>query len=205
MNIEVALSPPAMTATVNPDLSQSNKARCMNQPHNVSQFGTTPRYQLLPASLPRFNFPKNDHNKQQTKQKHMQNITHQKMNRSCFLAFGHKLALAVVAGCLTFGPLGRADMVTDWNTTLVAAAIASASTDLPPVAARKAAIVQTAVFDAVNGIAPKYEHYFVTEQAPGGARQEAAAASAAYTTLVALYPAQKAMFDAQLVVSLASI
>jgi hypothetical protein len=113
------------------------------------------------------------------------------------------LAMAGLIMCSTV----RADMVTDWNITLVAAATASASTDLPPVAARKAAIIQTAVFDAVNGIARKYEHYFVTERAPGGARQEAAAASAAYTTLVALYPgpAQKAMFDAQLVVSLASI
>jgi hypothetical protein len=95
-------------------------------------------------------------------------------------------------------------MVTDWNVTLVAAAV-NAATDLPPIAARKAAIVQVAVFDAVNGIARNYEPYLVTDKAPGGARQEAAAAQAAYTTLVALYPAQNAMFDAQLASSLASI
>jgi hypothetical protein len=99
----------------------------------------------------------------------------------------------------------RADMVTDWNNTLVAAATASASTDLPPIATRKAAIVQTAVFDAVNGIARRYEPYLVTERAPRGARQEAAAAQAAYTALLAVYPGQKAMLDAQLATSLASI
>src|SRR5690349_6824923 len=99
----------------------------------------------------------------------------------------------------------RADIVTDWTTTMIAAATANASTDLPPVTARKAAIVQTAIFDAVNGIAGKYESYFVAAAAPPGARQEAAAAQAAYTTLVALYPNQKAMFDAQLSASLATI
>jgi len=57
----------------------------------------------------------------------------------------------------------------------------------------------------VNGIARKYQPYFVEDWAPGGARLEAAAAQAAYTTLLALYPTQKAAFDAQLAVSLASI
>jgi len=115
------------------------------------------------------------------------------------------MAASLALAGLAAGFSVRADMVTDWNATLVDAASASASTDLPPVAARKAAIVQVAVFDAVNGIARKYEPYLVTERAPRGAGQEAAAAQAAYTTLVALYPAQQAMFDAQLAASLASL
>ena len=93
---------------------------------------------------------------------------------------------------------------TDWNATLVNAAVATTA-DLPPVTSRKAAIVQVAVFDAVNGIERKYQPYLVTERAPRRARQAAAAAQAAYTTLLALYPAQKAMFDAQLAASLASL
>jgi hypothetical protein len=117
------------------------------------------------------------------------------------LVIASSLALAGLALCSTV----RADMVTDWNATLVDAASASASTDLPPVATRKAAIVQVAVFDAVNGIARKYEPYLVSERAPRGARQEAAAAQAAYTTLVALYPTQQARFDTQLAASLASL
>jgi len=94
-------------------------------------------------------------------------------------------------------------MVTEWNATLSAAI--NATSDLPPVQARKAAIVQVAVYDAVNGIARKYQPYFVTDRAPRGARQEAAVAQAAYITLVAMYPAQKALFDAQLADSLATI
>src|SRR6266581_3926490 len=97
----------------------------------------------------------------------------------------------------------RADTVTDWNATLGAAL--RASTDPNPAQARKAAIVQVAVFDAVNGIARKYQPYFVADPAPGGARQEAAAAQAAYTALLALYPPQKATFDAQLAATLATI
>jgi hypothetical protein len=96
-----------------------------------------------------------------------------------------------------------ADVVTDWNgmlsTVLRNSGVATGSQTRP------AAIVQAAVFDAVNGIARKYEPYFVTEWAPGGARQEAAAAQAAYTALVGLFPEQKPVLDAQLAMSLAAI
>ena len=97
----------------------------------------------------------------------------------------------------------RADMVTDWNLNLEKAAKAAAQ--LPPIEARSAAIVQVAVFDAVNGIMRKYEPYFVTESAPPGGRAEAAVAQAACTALKALYPAQAATFDAELAASIANI
>src|SRR5262245_55972127 len=119
----------------------------------------------------------------------------------------HKVQSLITAGLALVGlatlPAVQADVVTDWNATLAAAL--RASTDPNPAQARKAAIVQVAVFDAVNGIARKYQPYFVTESAPGGARPEAAAAQAAYTALLALYPAQKPMFDAQLSATLAAI
>src|SRR6266576_3983887 len=115
----------------------------------------------------------------------------------------HKLNLALAVLAISSIGAAQADIVTDWNAKLSAAIDAAA--DSNPAAGRKAAIVQVAVFDAVNGIARKYQPYFVDAWAPGGARQEAAAAQAAYTTLVALYPTQKAAFAAQLAVSLASI
>ena len=110
------------------------------------------------------------------------------------------LALAGLALC----SIARADMVTEWNANAVHA-VQTGLSATPPLAARAMAIVQTAVYDAVNGIAQVYEPYFVTEQAPPGARPEAAAAQAAYTVLVALLPAQKTNFDAELAVSLAEI
>jgi hypothetical protein len=110
---------------------------------------------------------------------------------------------AVALLALTDASRVAADMVTDWNVNLEKAAKVAAQ--LPPQEARIAAIVQVAVFDAVNGIDRQYEPYFVTESAPGGARQEAAVAMAAYTALKALYPAQAATFDAELAASIATI
>jgi hypothetical protein len=97
----------------------------------------------------------------------------------------------------------RADIVDDWNANLFSAAKTAAQ--LPPLEARIAAIVQIAVFDAVNCIDRRYEPYFVTDLAPQGTRADAAAAGAAYTALKALYPAQAAAFDAELAVSLATL
>jgi hypothetical protein len=94
-------------------------------------------------------------------------------------------------------------MVTDWNRNYEIAAKAAAQS--PAAEARCAAIVQTAVFDALNGIHRQYQPYLVTERAPGGAREEAAVAMAAYTTLKALYPAQATNFDTELAASIARI
>src|SRR6202140_3024776 len=73
----------------------------------------------------------------------------------------------------------------------------------PPVTSRVAAIVQAAVFDALNGIARRYTPIHVAPAGPAGASREAAAVQAAYATLVQLYPAQKSTFDARLAVSMA--
>ena len=119
--------------------------------------------------------------------------------RAALKQFGLGLALAA----LGLAPGARADTVTEWNANLERAIFATAQT--PGAQPRFSAIVQTAVYDAVNGIARKYTPYFVTEPAPGGARPEAAAAQAAYTALKALYPSQAAALDAELADSLASI
>ena len=96
-----------------------------------------------------------------------------------------------------------ADAITDWNATAEDAVKTAALN--PGVQGRFLAIVHTAMFDAVNGITRTYTPYFVTESAPPGARPEAAAVQAAYTTLKSLFPAQAATFDAQLAASLAAI
>jgi hypothetical protein len=95
------------------------------------------------------------------------------------------------------------DTVTQWNLTMIAGLEAAASP--PPIAARIAAIVQAAVFDAVNGIQRHFTPYHVAADAPQGASRDAAAAEAAYTALVELLPAQQASFDTELSASLAQI
>jgi len=111
-------------------------------------------------------------------------------------------ASLALAGFITVNRV-RADVVTDWNAHLEAAVYATAQP--VPAQPRFAAIVHVAMFDAVNGIARKYTPYFVTEKAPPGARQDAAAVQAAYTTLKALYPSQAAALDAAWAESLARI
>jgi hypothetical protein len=64
---------------------------------------------------------------------------------SCLLAF---VVVTLAAGT------AQADEVTDWNQTMLRAALVGATS--PPVTSRVAAIVQAAVFDAVNGIARQF-------------------------------------------------
>ena len=111
------------------------------------------------------------------------------------------LAITITAAVLADS--ARADMVTDWNIyTELAIRTAGAG---PPAQGRTLAMVHGAIYDAVNGIAQKYTPYRVTDPAPRGATQEAAAAQAAYTVLLALFPSQQAVLDAQLEDSIDSL
>ncbi len=113
------------------------------------------------------------------------------------------IAACIVSAAFTSQSNLRADLVTDWNET--ADVVIRASTPSPPLQLRALATVHAAIYDAVNGIARKYEPYFVTESPPPGARQEAAAAQAAYTSLKGLFPLQSGVLDTQLAESLATI
>lgn len=95
------------------------------------------------------------------------------------------------------------DAVSTWNAAHLRAIVLAQTA--PPYAARNLAIVQAAVFDAVNGIEQQYEPYLVTAQAPSGADPTAAVAAAAHRALSALYPLQQATFDALLSSSLATV
>src|SRR5215470_9154432 len=99
--------------------------------------------------------------------------------------------------------MAQPDAVTQWNLTMITGL--EAAQIPPPPSARIGAIVQASVFDAVNGIARHYAYYHVAPAAAPGASRSAAAAGAAYTALVALIPAQKPLFDAQLAATLAQL
>jgi membrane-associated phospholipid phosphatase len=75
----------------------------------------------------------------------------------------------------------------------------------PPMAARNLAIAHVAIFDAVNAITRTHTHYAVEAAPEAGAAPEAAAAGAAYHTLVALFPARRELFDRALGESLAQL
>lgn len=97
----------------------------------------------------------------------------------------------------------RSNVVIAWNQVLIDS-LAAAGTPAP-VGTRTGAIVQSAVFDAVNGIERRYTPIHVEPNAPRGASQAAAAAAAAHEALIGLFPAQQATLDAQFASSLAAI
>ena len=113
------------------------------------------------------------------------------------------LFLVSVSIFLVMSSIGRADDVTDWNKHMLRAGTVGGTS--PLVMSRVAAIVQASVFDAVNGIDRKFAPVHVAPAGPADASRRAAAVEAAYTALVALFPAQKATFDARLAVSLTAI
>lgn len=112
------------------------------------------------------------------------------------------LIVVVVAG-FAAPAVAQADVVTDWNRTMVTGLEAARLGPQP--SSRIGAIVQTSVFDAVNGIERRYTPFHVTPDAPPGASRAAAAAGAAYTALVALIPSQESLFDQKLQATLAQI
>jgi PAP2 superfamily/Bacterial Ig-like domain len=106
--------------------------------------------------------------------------------------------------------IAKDDAVITWNQILLDT-IATTRT-APPVAARAMAMVETAVFDAVNNIVNKYQNYSITATAPIQANAavtaieaETAAVEAAYTVLSSLFVSQKTTLDAAHTSSLAAI
>jgi hypothetical protein len=88
---------------------------------------------------------------------------------------------------LLFGPaVAKADTVLDWNLIAVNTAIANGQS--PFAQARYAAIVQLAVFEAVNAITGDYQPYLGSIVAPHGASADAAAIQAAYRVLSTYFP-----------------
>jgi hypothetical protein len=109
--------------------------------------------------------------------------------------------------------LMSADFVLDWNAVALRAAandhtpavVAAADEGGPTRTARALAIVHGAIFDAVNSIDGSCAPYLVSIHAPKGTSMAAAVAQAAHDTLVAMYPQQRAAFDAALTSALKQV
>lgn len=93
----------------------------------------------------------------------------------------------------------KADWISDWNQFAMNAARDSA--ELSPEAARSMAMMNTAIYNAVQGITGSYQMYGhggytgPSGTAVGGASADAAAAAAAYTVLADLYPSMAGAFS----------
>ena len=111
------------------------------------------------------------------------------MNRHRSTAF--VLVMALTGLLLVGSPatVARADVVTDWN-AIASTAIVVTAGQSPHASALSFAMVQGAVFDAVNAIDGGYRPYLVQPAASPSASKEAAAATAAFRVLVGLFPTQ---------------
>ncbi len=98
--------------------------------------------------------------------------------------------------------VAKADPVLDWNVIAINTAVANGQN--PFAQARDAAIVQLAVFEAVNAVTGDYRPYIGGIDAPRGASADAAAIEAAYRVLITYFPGSTSL-DAARASSLASI
>jgi hypothetical protein len=102
--------------------------------------------------------------------------------------------------------MGSTDEVIQWNKTLLTIVRTPGVQPATVHPTRSFAIMHAAIYDAVNAIDASHKPYLVhVEHVSPHASQEAAAATAARETLVALYPASQPIFDLQLEQSLAVI
>jgi hypothetical protein len=122
------------------------------------------------------------------------------INRNLAARFCLILATLVLVMAST---LRAQDVVTHWNKVMLAT-IAAGGTD-PITSTRTAAIVQAAVFDAVNGIERKYTPIHANVPKPDGASESAAVIESSYSTLAALYPEQRQALKAERNKSLAKL
>ena len=124
-----------------------------------------------------------------------------KRNHGRALKGTFKILSVLMVSVLLASAVASADVVLDWNT--IAVDILAANKQNPFAQARYGAIVQLAVFEAVNAITGDYEPYLGTITPPPGASAEAAAIEAAYGVLNAYFPS--AALDAERANSLAQI
>ena len=113
------------------------------------------------------------------------------------------LGLCMLIATLFGSAVAKADVVLDWNAIAVNTAVANKQN--PFAQARYAAIVQLAVFEAVNSITHKYQPYLGTITAPPDASPDAAAIEAAYQVLIAYFPASQPTLYADWTNSMQSI
>ncbi|WP_433291374.1 vanadium-dependent haloperoxidase [Actinoplanes sp. CA-030573] len=118
-----------------------------------------------------------------------------------------KLLLAVVLAATPVPAAAAAgtNSVVVWNAN-AQTAIYEVARQGPYVAPRSFAMVQGAVYDAVNAIAgTHYQPYLIAPKAHRGDSADAAVATAAYRVLVSLFPEQSASLDDMYAGSLAAI
>src|SRR5881397_3861701 len=108
------------------------------------------------------------------------------------------LSLLIAPALVTLASptVARANAVTDWN-LIASTAIVTTAAQPPPVSALSFAMVQGAVYDAVNAIYRGQQPYLVQPASNPTDSKEAATATAAYQALIGLFPSQQPTLQPQ--------
>ncbi len=112
------------------------------------------------------------------------------------LRIGWLALAAAVLAALGAPAMARGDAVTQWNINASTAIFAAGPT--AHASTLSFAMVQGAVYDAVNGIAGGYQPYLIKPVADAGDSKDAAVATAAYRVLVAVVPSSQTVALANL-------
>ncbi len=115
----------------------------------------------------------------------------------------HRLLLLICAS-LTLPTAARADLVSDWNSTLIDAIRTTPGKSNPGNSTRSMAMMNATIYDVFQAIDRTHTPFLVNDAAPG-ASLEAAVAQAAYRTLANTYGEQQAMLDNVLAARLGAI
>jgi hypothetical protein len=110
--------------------------------------------------------------------------------------------LLLAAAAIVVAPPAFADVITDWNENAVALVTPRMA---PGTAQRVVAIMQVAMFDAVNSIERRYQPYLAQLPAASSTSKEAAATAAAGAVLASLIPQVQEQVKAKTTAYLASI
>jgi membrane-associated phospholipid phosphatase len=103
------------------------------------------------------------------------------------------------AGALSGAP------VIDWNQVLLGIVNTPGAQPANIQPTRDFAILQAAIYDAVDSIDRTHQPYLISVRTPGDASEPAAADAAAHTALVGLYPAQQSSLDSDYAAELAKV
>src|SRR2546428_9764685 len=114
------------------------------------------------------------------------------------------LSLQGTGSAIASSDASQPDQVIQWNRTLlhILQTPGAQPATIPP--SRRMAIVHLAIYDAVNAIMGGHAPFLVLH-APRSASPDAAAAAAAHTALLSLFPNQQSVIDAKFQDSLSQI
>jgi hypothetical protein len=114
-----------------------------------------------------------------------------------------RVTSVLAAGLMADAMPASADVVSDWNA--IAEAIQIDKQLASPPSARVMSMMHVAIFEAVNAIDPRYHSYGLKLGLDPKAHKEAAAAAAAHSVLMSVYPEQSQRLNSALSASLATI